>query len=235
MEAYLKQKKSIGRCRQSDPEVEFHRKFLPGYAESSNSVLSQPLNVLEATSFVPRRLIDVEEACRHPERVTPEDAVHFYRWDWLLNRERYTPEALSSVLPSGTCLLTQDLSMFRDMYPDEIRWNWHRAHLNAERMIRCGFRHIPSLCWAEEDTLDYCFDFIQPGGTVAVSTVGIMRDAWGSILFGMGMERAIQVLRPSCVIVYGAMPDFDFKDMTVQCYPNTSYQWTGTYMHKEVI
>ena len=216
-------------------EVEFRRKFLPGYAEPSDNVMLQPLNMLKATSFVPRRLIDVEEACRHPECVTQEDAVHFYRWDWVLNRERYTPEALSSVLTPGTCLLTQDFSMFRDMYPDEIRWNWHRAHLNAEHMVKYGFRHIPSLCWAEEDTLDYCFDFIQPGGTVAVSTVGIMRDAWGTILFGIGLERAIQVLHPPCVIVYGAMPDFDFKGTPVLRYPNTSYQWTATHTRKEVI
>ncbi|MBQ6473936.1 MAG: DUF4417 domain-containing protein [Victivallales bacterium] len=191
--------------------------------------------MLGATRFVPRKLIDIEDACRHPERITHDDAVHFYRWDWILNRERYTPDALKEILPTGTCLLTQDFSMFRDMFPKEILWNWYRAHLNAERMVQCGFRHIPSLSWAEEDTLDYCFNFIQPGGTVAVSTVGIRRDAWGSILFNAGMERAIQVLHPSCVIVYGGMPDFDFQDTLVLNFPNTSYQWTAAWQRKEVI
>ena len=125
--------------------------------------------------------------------------------------------------------------MFRDMFPDEIQWNWRRAHIKAERMVQCGFRHIPSLSWAEEDTLDYCFKYIQPGGTVAVSTVGIMKDAWGSILFNIGMEKAIQVLHPSCVIIYGAMPDFNFNGTKVLRFSNTSYKWTSTYMRKEVI
>ena len=217
MATYLKTKSSSSQINQSSREIIFRRKFLPGYTEGPCNSIPQNMNLLKATSFIPHRLIDVEEACRHPESVTVDDAVHFYRWDWILNRGRYTPEALMSVLPSGTCMLSPDFSMFRDMFPNEIRWNWYRSHISAEHMVQCGFRHIPSLSWAEEDTLDYCFKYIQPGGTVAASTVGVKRDAWGSILFNIGMERAIQVLRPSCVIIYGAMPDFNFKN-TVCCY-----------------
>ena len=217
-------------------ENDFCRKFLPDYTRQGEAEWSsRPISLLKATSFIPRKLIDIEEACRHPEHVTNDSAVHFYRWDWILNRTRYTPEVLKTILPQGTWLLSQDFSMFRDMYPEENLWNWRRAHANAERMVQCGFHVIPSLSWAEEDTFDYCFRGIQPGGTVAVSTVGVKRDVWGRILFTLGMEKAIEILHPKCVIVYGSMLKFDFGNLKIICFPNTSYQWTKNCEHKEVI
>lgn len=35
---------------------------------------------------------------------------------------------------------------------------------------------IPTLSWAEDASFQFCFDGIEPGGTVSVSTIGVKRD-----------------------------------------------------------
>lgn len=75
---------------------------------------------------------------------------------------------------------------------------------------------IPTLSWAEEETFEFCFDGIEPGGSVAVSTVGVMKDRQAQQIWKAGMEAAIEIVKPKTVICYGAQIDYDFKDVNVK-------------------
>lgn len=78
-----------------------------------------------------------------------------------------------------------------------------------------GIQVIPTLQYAGPETLDWCFEGIEGGGTVAVSTVGVMTDKNAVQIWQAGMERALQEIEPKTVICYGTEIDFDFSPADV--------------------
>ena len=66
-----------------------------------------------------------------------------------------------------------------------------------------GIKVIPTLSWCRKESFDFCFDGIEPGGVVSVSTIGVKNDTGATKLWYAGMDEAIERLNPRYVIVYG--------------------------------
>lgn len=94
----------------------------------------------------------------------------------------------------------------------------YRARLMGQMMQDAGIEVIPTLQWAEEETLKFCFDSIEPGGTVAVSTVGVIRDKDAKKIWTAGMDAALEKLKPETVVCYGfsRIADYDFHGANVK-------------------
>lgn len=62
-----------------------------------------------------------------------------------------------------------------------------------------GLTVIPAVGWSTEDSFEFCFDGIEKGSVVAVSTLGVRRvkDA-----FMLGFRELCQRLEPEAVICY---------------------------------
>lgn len=54
------------------------------------------------------------------------------------------------------------------------------------------------------------FDGIEPGSTVAVSTVGVMRDKEAMTVWKAGTDAAIERIKPKNIVCYGSAVDYDF-------------------------
>lgn len=129
--------------------------------------------------------------------------VHFYLDDYQFERlwartERYMP-----ILSRFSCVLTPDFSLYMDMPRAMKIWNVYRSRLLGQMMQDAGMDVIPTLSWAEPETFSFCFDGIEPGGTVSVSTVGVKRSREASDAWLAGFREAVRRLQPSCVILYG--------------------------------
>ena len=59
---------------------------------------------------------------------------------------------------------------------------------------------IPTVTWADERTYDICFNCIEKGSIVAISTVGIIRN---KELFLKGFNEMIKRIKPSLILVRG--------------------------------
>lgn len=59
---------------------------------------------------------------------------------------------------------------------------------------------IPTVTWADERTYDICFNYIEKGSIVAISTVGIIRN---KELFLKGFNEMIKRIKPSLILVRG--------------------------------
>ena len=77
------------------------------------------------------------------------------------------------------------------------------------------------MSWAEKETFSFCFDGIQEGSTVAVSTIGVKRDRAALKIWSDGMAKAIERLSPSRVLLYGGDVGFDFGNCDVRHYKNS--------------
>ena len=155
---------------------------------------------LKRTSHVPERLINFNEV------LTSNDAkagVHFFIDDYRFERVWNQPERYIEILKQFDCVFTPDFSLYMNMPAAMKIWNVYRSRLIGQMCQKAGMTVIPTMSWAEPDSYDYCFDGIEPGGAVAVSTVGVMRDPDAKEVFKAGMERMIEVCKPKKIIIYG--------------------------------
>ena len=94
-------------------------------------------------------------------------------------------------------------------------WNVYRSRLIGQMMQDMGMKVIPTLTWSEEETLDFAFDGIEPGGVVSISTIGVKQEDGAFAIWKAGTDAAMKELHPSCVVVYGGDVGYEFPCKTV--------------------
>jgi hypothetical protein len=88
-------------------------------------------------------------------------------------------------------------------------WNTYRSRLLGQMLQDFNANVIPTLSWAEKATYEFCFSGIEPGGVVSVSTLGVKRSKESINIWFDGMDAAIKMLQPKCIIEYGG--DIGYK------------------------
>lgn len=159
------------------------------------------LPVLHRCGVIPERLIGFHEAMGR--RKDCGAGVHFYLDDYQFERFWRRPDTYIPILARFQCVLTPDFSLYMDMPMAMKIWNVYRSRLLGQMMQDAGLAVIPSITWAEEETFSFCFDGIEPGGAVSVSSVGVKKSRGALTLWRAGFEEAVRRLTPSCVVLYG--------------------------------
>ena len=130
------------------------------------------------------------------------------------------PNTGLTVINRGECLPKRNedgsLNLYLDMPMAMKIWNVYRSRLIGQIMQDAGLNVIPTLQWAEVETLNFCFDGIEQGGVVAVSTVGVMKNLESQDTWRAGMDTAMEKIRPECVLCYGSRINYDFRDVKVK-------------------
>ena len=170
------------------------------------------LPILERCDFVPKDLIGFNYVLSTKER---DKGVHFFLDDYQFERVWNEPLFYVEKLKEFPCILTPDFSLYMDMPLAMKIWNVYRSRLIGQIAADRGIQVIPTLQWAGDETLDWVFDGIEKGGTVATSTVGAMKDKEAQKLWKAGMERALIEVEPKTLVLYGTDVDFDFGDVNV--------------------
>lgn len=67
-----------------------------------------------------------------------------------------------------------------------------------------GINVIPNVRWGMRETFSWCFDGLPRGSTVAVSTLGCVKDMVSRKLFVDGFWSMLEKIEPKLVIVYGS-------------------------------
>lgn len=95
-----------------------------------------------------------------------------------------------------------------------------------------GIKVIPSLSWGESDTFWFCFDGIEKGSIVAVSTLGVRKE---KELFMQGYNELLRKIQPSAIICYGK-PFEEMKSNVIEVdYSKTNNRSKGYVIHKTYI
>lgn len=167
--------------------------------------------VLKGTQHVPTDLYPFHWA--YPSTCKASEfskGVHFYIYDWLFERFWNKPENYLEQLSRFDCVLTPDFSLYTDMPLAMQMWNVYRSRLMGKIMEDYGITVIPTLSWCRPDSYEFCFEGIPKHSVVSVSTVGVMTSEDAQKIWVDGMNEAMRVLEPSCVVAYGLPIDYDF-------------------------
>ena len=138
--------------------------------------------------------------------------VHFFNDDSKFNGlyNSYNIDQIKK-LAQYKYVLTPDFSLKTDMpLPVQI-YNVFRSRWCGAYWQSHGIGVIPTVTWGDERSYDFCFEGIEKGSAVAISTLGCKST---KELFMKGYDKMKQVLEPSLVICYN-QPFEEMKDETI--------------------
>lgn len=165
---------------------------------------------LKAQNATPKDLISFNYLLNSEPK---EDcAIHFYIDDYQFERVWNDPYKYIEKLKEYKCVLTPDFSLYMDMPMAMKIWNIYRSRLIGQIFQDKGLTVIPTLQWAEAETLDFAFNGIGQGGTVSVSTIGVKRDENAKKIWYNGMDEAIKQIKPKQILVYGGDIGYEFPE-----------------------
>lgn len=136
------------------------------------------------------------KTCKEPEK----KGVHFFLDDYQFNRlwtdvDRYIP-----MLQKFRYVMSPDFSTYTD-FPKAIQiYNHYRKHWVGAYLQEAEIQVIPTISWSTPDSFAWCFDGEPEGGTVAVSSVGMMNSIGKKRLFLQGYKEMVRRLHPDTII-----------------------------------
>ena len=160
--------------------------------------------------------------------------IHFFIDDYQFERVWSNPAAYIDLLRRFDCVLAPDFSLYMDMpYPMQ-RWNVYRSRALGHYWQREGLTVIPTLSWSTPESYGFAFAGLEPGGTYAVSTVGVKRSGDAMQVWRDGMECALRKLKPARILQYGGDVGFDFGGCEIVNYRNNVTERMAHHASKRV-
>ena len=172
---------------------------------------------LKPCNYIPDHLISFKDMLSIADFTA---GVHFFTDDYRFERIWRNTGAYLERLSKFKCVFTPDFSLYLDMPLAMQIWNTYRNRLIGQICQDYGMNVIPTVGWAGEDSFEFCFDGLPKGGTVAVSTVGVMNNKAAKEIFRVGMEEMIRQVQPSFILLYGNPFPEACGDVPFKSYPN---------------
>lgn len=164
-------------------------------------------NKIELLSFLKTKSNDLENLNK---------TIHFFTYDWNFENVYENPESALEKLDQYYALLTPEFSTYKDMplarQIDSVFKNrWCGAYWQKQ-----GMKVIPTISWGSIPCMEFCFDGVEKGAIVAVSTYTREGNKNG---FMLGYNKMLEIIEPSTVICYGTpFPEMKGKIVSIDPY-----------------
>lgn len=96
-------------------------------------------------------------------------------------------------------VMSPDFSLYIGMPLPMMMWNTYRSRMVGNLWAAMGLNVIPTVTWADEKSLPFCFNGIAKGSIVAVSDVGIQNNK-ERYYFDLGYHLMIEVIKPKQIL-----------------------------------
>ena len=158
--------------------------------------------------------------------------VHFFLDDYKFESLWNNPEPRIERLSKYKAVLSPQFSLYKEIPMSLKIFNTFRNRWCGAYFQKKGIKVIPSLSWGESDTFWFCFDGIEKGSIVAVSTLGVRKE---KELFMQGYHELLRKIQPSAIICYGK-PFEEMKGNVIEVDYNKTNNRTKRYViHKTYI
>lgn len=168
---------------------------------------SYDMPVINKTDHTPKELLGFNWAMSSKR---DDVGIHFFLDDYQFERLWRQPQTYIATLGKFDCVLTPDFSLYTDMPKVMMIWNVYRSRLLGHFWQENGMTVIPTVSWADEDSFDFCFDGLPKHATVAVSTVGVVKNKEAREIWNKGFSEMLKRVKPAKVLLYGGDIDYDF-------------------------
>lgn len=126
--------------------------------------------------------------------------VHFclddYQFETLWNH----PNKYIERFKNCGAILSPDFSLYAD-FPKAIQiYNHYRKHWLARFYQDRNITVIPTIAWSDESSYEWCFDGEPRNSTLAISTIGVLKNKEYTELFLKGYNKMLEKLKPTKII-----------------------------------
>ena len=125
--------------------------------------------------------------------------VHFFLDDYKFEKVYNYPQKYVDILKQYKAVLTPDFSLYSDMPLSLQLYNTFKNRWCGSYWQHNGIKVIPTISWSTLESFEFCFNGIEKGSTVAVSTLGVRKV---KDLFLQGYNEMMKRIQPSLVICY---------------------------------
>ena len=126
--------------------------------------------------------------------------IHFFTDDFRLERLWKKPEYYADFWKKFDYVCSPDFSTYTDMPMPLQVWNLYRSMLIASHYESHGCKVIPTVLWSDERSYRW-FENYPKDSAVSISTLGVNNAE--AKLFFKGLDRMIETISPSVIVVYG--------------------------------
>lgn len=159
------------------------------------------------------RWVDFNSAvsCENPGMAV----CHFFLDDYRFERVWQRPDDYIPLLKRFKAVTAPDFSLYAD-FPVAVQvFNHWRKHWLGAYWQEHGVNVIPTACWADNGSFEWCFDGEPRNGAVAISDVGTLTSAQTRERFYVGFDEMMDRLEPDRVMLYTSTLDLQrFDDRT---------------------
>lgn len=152
--------------------------------------------------------------------------VHFFLNDYQFERLWRNPEQYILLLSKFKYVCSPDYSLYTD-HPRAVQlFNHYKKHWLGAYWERNGITVIPTICWSDSKSFEWCFDGEPKDSIVAISTKGTQGDEIAKERFYAGYYQMLKRLNPSKILLFGKNPGalegnviemgYEFNNMTKQ-------------------
>lgn len=150
--------------------------------------------------------------------------IHFCIDDYQFERVWNKPEAYLELLRKFECVICPDFSIYIDMPLPMKLWNLYKSRALGYWWQQQGLTVVPNVTFSDESSLEYCYEGLPHGGTIFLSTVGIEKDEEAAKLGEIAINRALEELKPTRVLLLGNAPGVDFGSIEVVKYKGAGFR-----------
>jgi hypothetical protein len=150
-----------------------------------------------------------------------DSTVHFFIDDDRFDEIWRNPNDYVNELAQYKQLMSPGFSLYVNMSGALQIFNTFRNRWLGAFYQEKGMAVIPTIVWSNKLSFEYCFDAIEEGSIVAVSTIGCYDIEWE---FMKGFTKMCEVIKPDKVICYAKPFDKmrEFADIIEVPYTKTS-------------
>ena len=150
--------------------------------------------------------IRFNHALKLPNSERGKYGIHFFIDDYLFERVWHDPTRYALFLRDFPAVMSPDFSMFTD-WPKAVQiYNHFRKHQLGAYWQHMGIKVIPTICWSDAESFEWCLDGEPVGGTIAISSVGTQRYPEAKEFFVKGYNTIMERLKPKKIIFFGTVP-----------------------------
>lgn len=163
--------------------------------------------IIKREDSVPNRLITFSDALATNDY---DQWVCFYEDDFKFYRLWENPKSFLPILKKFNGVISPDFSLYWDLPLEWQRFHCFMGRCIASWLIENGVKVIPNIRYGDERSVGFYILGVEPGGSVAMGTLGCIKNKERREKFEEGLSVALTVLKPKNIIVYGSAPDTIF-------------------------
>ena len=126
--------------------------------------------------------------------------IHFFIHDYRFESVYENAEFAIQKLKQYYVLCAPDFSLYADMPILLQMYNTFKNRWCGAYWQSLGIKVIPTISWSDERSFDFCFDGVEKGSIVAISTHGNHKCKEE---FMLGYEKMLEIINPSAILCYG--------------------------------